>query len=115
MGEVVYGGSPTSEEKELRDSYDEGVIIGSAGLVALYFIASVYSLVSEWITRCFGLRPVVIGVHLGYLVTCGVTVLYPTVLTAVVMTGVAGMYMALLVIFPYALIPYYKVSSQHLM
>ena len=110
VGEVVYGGSPTSEEKELRDSYDEGVIIGSAGLAALYFTALVYSLTSEWITRCFGLRPVVIGVHMAYLVTCGVTVLYPTVLTAMVMTAVAGVYFALLVNFPFAVIPYYKVS-----
>ena len=111
MGEVVYGGSPTSEEKELRDSYDEGVIIGSAGLAALYFSAAVYSLASEWITRCFGLRPVVIGVNVAYLVTCGVTVLYPTVLTAMVMTAVAGVYLALLIIFPFAVIPYYQVSS----
>ena len=111
MGEVVYGGSPTSEEKELRDSYDEGVIIGSAGFAVLYFTASVYSLASEWITRCIGLRPMVIGVHMAYLVTCGVTVLYPTVLTAMVMTAVAGVYLALLVNFPFAVIPYYKVSS----
>ena len=114
MGEVVYGGSPTSEETELRDSYDEGVIVGGAGLVALFFTALVYSLASEWITRCFGLRPVVIGVHLAYLVTCGVTVLYPTVVTAIMMMAVAGVYFTLMMNFPFALIPYYKVSFQHL-
>ena len=111
VGEVVYEGSPISEDKELRDNFDEGVITGSAGLAVQSFTALVYSLASEWITRCFGLRPVVIGVHMAYLVTCGVTVLYPTVLTAMVMNVVSGVYFALLVNFPYALIPYYKVSS----
>ena len=111
VGEVVYGGSPISGDKELRDNFDEGVITGSAGLAVQSFTALVYSLASEWITRCFGLRPVVIGVHMAYLVTCGVTVLYPTVLTAMVVNVVSGVYFALLVNFPYALIPYYKVSS----
>ena len=111
VGEVVYGGSPTSEDKKMRGNFDEGVITGSAGLAVQSFTALVYSLASEWITRCFGLRPVVVGVHMAYLVTCGVTVLYPTVLTAMVMNVVSGVYFALLVNFPYALIPYYKVSS----
>ena len=113
VGEVVYGGSPTSKDKKLRDNFDEGVLIGSIGLAFQSFVALVYSLASEWITRCFGLRPVVIGVHLAYLVTCGVTVLYPTVLTAVVLSVVAGVYFALLVNFPFALISYYKVSSRY--
>ena len=111
VGEVVYGGSPTSEDKELRDSFDEGVIIGSAGLVALYFVAFIYSLVSERITRHLGYRPVVIGAHVAFLVSCGATVLYPTVWTAVGMTTMAGVYFSLLVNFPYAVIPYYKVYS----
>ena len=111
VGEVVYGGLPTSEDKELKDKFDEGVLVGSAGLAVQSFVALVYSLASEWITRCFGLRPVVVGVHLAYLVTCGVTVLYPTVVTVMVMNVVSGVYFALLVNFPYALIPYYKVSS----
>ena len=111
VGEVVYGGSPISKDKALRDNFDEGVITGSAGLAVQSFTALVYSLASEWITRCFGLRPVVIGVHMAYLVTCGVTVLYPTVLTSMVVNVVSGVYFALLVNFPYALIPYYKVSS----
>ena len=111
VGEVVYGGSPTSNNKKLRDTFDEGVLVGSIGLAVQSFIALVYSLASEWITRCFGLRRVVIGVHLAYLVTCGVTVLYPTVLTAIMVNVVSGVYFALLVSFPFALISYYKVSS----
>ena len=111
VGEVVYGGSPTSEDKELRDSFDEGVIVGSAGLVALYLVAFIYSLLSERITRHIGYRPVVIGAHVAFLVSCGATVLYPTVWTAVGMTTMAGVYFSLLVNFPYAVIPYYKVYS----
>ena len=111
VGEVVYGGSPTLNNKKLRDTFDEGVLVGSIGLAVQSFIALVYSLASEWITRCFGLRRVVIGVHLAYLVTCGVTVLYPTVLTAIMVNVVSGVYFALLVSFPFALISYYKVSS----
>ena len=111
VGEVVYGGSPTSNNKKLRDTFDEGVIVGSIALVVQSFVALVYSLASEWITRCFGLRPVVVGVHLAYLVTCGVTVLYPTLVTAIMVNVVSGVYFALLVNFPFALISYYKVSS----
>ena len=110
VGEVVYGGSPTSEDKELRDSFDEGVIVGSAGLVALYFVALIYSLVSEWIARYIGHRPVVIGAHMAFLVSCGVTVLYPTVWSAVGMATMAGVHFSLLVNFPFAVISYYKVS-----
>ena len=113
VGEVVYGGSPTSKDKELRDSFDEGVIVGSAGLIALYFVAFIYSLVSERITRHIGYRPVVIGAHVAFLVSCGVTVLYPTVWTAVGMTTMAGVYFSLLVNFPYAVISYYKVYSSY--
>ena len=111
MGEVVYGGSPTSKDKKLRDNFDEGVIVGSTALAVQCFVALVYSLASEWITRCFGLRPVVIGAHVAFLVTCGVTVLYPTVLTLMVINVVAGVYFALLVNFPFAVVSYYKVSS----
>ena len=111
VGEVVYGGSPLSEDKELKDNFDEGVIVGSVALAVQSFTALVYSLASEWITRCFGLRPVVIGAHVSFLVTCGVTALYPTVLTVMVINVVAGVYYALLVNFPYALISYYEVSS----
>ena len=109
VGEVVYGGSPTSEDKELRDSFDEGVIVGSAGLVALYFVALIYSLVSEWIARYIGQRPVVIGAHMAFLVSCGVMVLYPTVWSAVGMATMAGVHFSLLVNFPFAVISYYKV------
>ena len=110
MGEVVYGGSPTSEDKELRDSFDEGVIVGSAGLVALYFVALIYSLVSEWIAKYIGHRPVVICAHMAFLVSCGVTVLYPTVWSAVGMATMAGVHFSLLVNFPFVVISYYKVS-----
>ena len=56
-------------------------------------------------------RPVVIGAHVAFLVSCGVTVLYPTVWTALGMTAMAGVYFSLLINFPYAVIPYYKVYS----
>ena len=113
VGEEVYGGSPTSKDKKMRDNFDEGVIVGSIALAVQCFIALVYSLASEWITRCFGLRPVVIGAHVAFLVTCGVTVLHPTVLTAIVINVVAGVYFALLVNFPFALTSYYKVSYRY--
>ena len=42
-----------------------------------------------------GYRTVVIGAHVAFLVSCGVTVLYPTVWTAVGMTTMAGVYFSL--------------------
>ena len=110
VGEVVYGGSPDSEDEQLSANYDEGVIVGCAGLVALYFVSFIYSLLSEWITGCFGIRCVVTCAHLSYLVACGVVVLYPSVWTAMVMAGMAGVFFSLLISFPFALIPYYKVT-----
>ena len=110
VGEVVYGGSPSSEDEQLTANYDEGVIVGCAGLVALYFVSFVYSLLSEWTTGFFGIRCVVTGAHLSYLVSCGVVVLYPSVLTAMVLSGAVGVYFSILINFPFALIPYYKVN-----
>jgi len=53
---------------------------------------------------------VVTGAHLSYLVSCGVVVLYPSVLTVMVVSGVVGVYFSILMNLPFALIPCYKVN-----
>ena len=110
VGEVVYGGLPNSEDEKVRLLYNEGVRVGCYCLLVLSITIFVYSLVSEWISECIGLRPQLLVGHLLYFIASGLAVFFPTLLTAMLVSIAAGVCFANLNSIPYALISHYMVS-----
>ena len=111
MGEVMYRGLPNSEDEEERSLYDEGVRIGCYGLMVTSICTFVYALFSKWAADYISLRLQLLGGHLLYFITCGLTALFPTLTTSMLLSIAAGVYFANLNSIPYALILQYKVSK----
>ena len=110
VGSVVYKGSATSEDKELRALYDKGVRMGCWCATATDALTFFCSLLSGHISERIGLKlPLMVG-HALYWAACGVTVLYPSVITVWLLSAVSGLYFTNLVSIPYALTSYYIVS-----
>lgn len=109
VGEVVYDGLPTSQDEMLRARYDRGVRIGCLCLTLFNIVAFIYSLISEQFSGSIGLRRLLLGGHFFYLVASGITMLFPSVSTSLLISIAGGIYFTNLMSIPYALIPHYMV------
>ena len=110
VGEVVYGGVPTSANRTLLALYDRGVRAGCWYQALLNLSGFVYSLFCDSLIRQVGLRRLMMGGHLLLFISVGLGMRYPSSANLLVISVVCGVVFSNLLAIPYALIPYYEVS-----
>ena len=110
VGEVVYGGVPTSTNRTLLALYDQGVRAGCWYQTLLNLSGFLYSLFCDSLIRQVGLRRLMATGHLLLFLSVGLGMVSASSLNLLVMSVVCGVVFSNLIAIPYALIPYYEVS-----
>ena len=110
MGQVVYGGKPLAPSgEEERERFEGGVRIGF--LVFLFQDASATASVLsiKWLCEWVGVRRLLFGVLVAYVVACFSAAVWPSLLNAVLLQLVAGMLYTNMQSLPYTLLSHYEV------
>eukprot|EP00731_Ephydatia_muelleri_P015336 Em0008g1056a len=108
VGEVVYGGVPTSTNRTLLALYDQGVRAGCWYQTLLNLSGFLYSLFCDTLIRQVGLRRLMAAGHFLLFLSVGLGMVSSSSLNLLVMSVVCGIVFSNLLAIPYALIPYYE-------
>ena len=111
VGEVIYGGVPTSTNRTLLALYDQGVRAGCWYQTLLNLTSFLYSMFCDSLIRQVGLRRLMAAGHFLLFLTVGLGMVSSSSLNLLVMSVVCGVVFSNLLAIPYALIPYYEVSA----
>ncbi len=110
VGEVIYSGSPVSDDVNIRELYTKGVRTGCWLLMVSCVITFLFSLTSKWITKYISVRLLFIGGHIVFWVMILAVMVRPSLFTALCLSAASGLYYANLLSVPYSLISHYHVS-----
>ena len=113
VGQVVYGGSPHTDNREKKELFDYGVRV--AFLVMLFQdVGSTLSCLSmKWLSNLFGIRKLFVGGLAAYAAVCCVTALQPTLINTMVLQAMSGLVYSNMQSHPYTLISHYEVGHTH--
>ena len=110
VGEVVYGGSPSSDKPELTSMYLEGVQMSGRSVMIEDLAMFVYSLLLERMSTCVSHRYLLLCGHLMFSISLGITIFSQSIPTLFAMAVAEGVIYGNLYSIPYSLIQYYEVG-----
>lgn len=108
VGSVVYGGQANTDDKMLRDAYDEGVLTGCIGNAVLSLFEFLSALTLGYVTQLFGVRLVYFVTQFMFLGAIGFVLFFPSVFSAMLVCAAAGIHMALNCVILFSLVPQYQ-------
>ena len=113
VGSVIYGGVANSEDRHLRELYDEGVLAGCACLIVYNLSLSATSVIMDPVIEYFklNLKTVLMFADLAMLIVTGSAVVFPSLVMAVIAALTCGMFYAVLTTIPFTLASHYEVSD----
>ncbi|XP_063727594.1 solute carrier family 45 member 3-like isoform X2 [Symsagittifera roscoffensis] len=108
VGEAVFDGDPTLEAGPLKNElYDEGVNVGSMGLLAHCVTCSAFPLLHRTLLRDWSVKLVLVSTLLASTVAALCMVLWPSPVTMVIMSLFPGFLMGALLSIPFHLLTKY--------
>ena len=111
VGEVVYGGSAKAKTGESREIFSFGVRVGCLLFLFQDVVSLVCSLSYQWLSKAVGVRRLYLGGLGSYVIICGVTAVYPSLMNVILLQGITGLMYANLLSLPYSLLTHYKVTQ----
>lgn len=108
VGEAVFGGNPSSNAGQEKNSiYEEGVRFGCWGLAIYALSCSIYSMCVEKLLKLFRIRTVYMGGMITYATGMLILAIWPTKIGVLVLSTTAGIIYATLFTIPYILVARY--------